>query len=88
MSVIPLPILKYHDALDRCKSLTMDMTVSFNNEEHEMIISGGNSKAMVNHCFEGGRQKVLFAMQKSADGRYFDPQTNITTDDYAKSNEK
>ena len=26
-------------------------------------------------------------MQKSADGRYFDPQTNITTDDYAKSNE-
>ena len=85
VSVIPLPILDYQGALDRCKSLNMRMTVPFNSKEHEQVISGGNSKAMVKHCFEGGRQKVLFAMQKSADGRYFDPQTNVTTDDYAKS---
>ena len=83
--VIPLPILDYQSALDRCKALTMAMTVPFNNEEHEKIISGGNSEAMVKHCFYGGRQLVLFAMQMSATGRYFDPQTNITTNDYAKS---
>ena len=88
VSVIPLPVLDYQTALDRCKSLTMKMTVPFNNKEHEMIISGGNSKAMVRHCFAGGRQLVLFAMQMSASGRFFDPQTNITTDDYAKSQEK
>ena len=83
--VIPLPVLDYQAALDRCKSLAMKMTVPFNNEEHEMITTGGNSQAMIKHCFDGGRQLVLFAMQMSATGRFFDPQTNITTDDYAKS---
>ena len=83
--VIPHPIYNYYEALDRCKSLTMKMTVPFNNEEHEQIISGGNSVAMRKHCFNGGRQRVLFAMQMSSKGRFFDPQTDRTTDEYAKS---
>ena len=85
VSLIPHPVLDYYGALDRCKSLTMQMTVPFNNGEHEKIMSGGNTKAMREHCFDGGRHRVLYAMQMSASGRFFDPQTNITTDDYALS---
>ena len=74
--VIPHSIINQQMGLDRCQALNLRMVIPSSRIVHEKVLIGGNSAAMRQKCYGGGRQIVAFAMQHEI-GRFYDPQTGL-----------
>ena len=82
--MIPHHITNQQMGLDRCQALNLTMVVPSSRLVHEKVLLGGNSIAMQNKCFQGGRQIVALAMQHK-EGKFYDPQSGLDVE-YAFDN--